>query len=92
MVIQVTAEDSFVLRFNRDAYNAKVEEGPEITEGVEEAFEVVDHFYLLTTKPTLEPSVKTVKNKRLLHLHYLQPATSLVLVLIHHLRLVSLPL
>ena len=66
MVIQVTAENSFILRFNRDAYNAKVEEGPEITEGVEEAFEIVDHFYLLTAKPTIESSVKTVKNRRLL--------------------------
>ena len=39
----ITAEDSFyILRFDRDAYSAKVEEGAEITdEGVEEAFEVV---------------------------------------------------
>ena len=39
----ITAEDSFyILRFDRDAYNAKIEEGAEITdEGVEEAFEVV---------------------------------------------------
>ena len=36
------APDSNTLRFDRDAYNAKVEEGAEITdEGVEEAFEVV---------------------------------------------------
>ena len=36
------APDSNTLRFNWDAYNAKVEEGVEITdEGVKEAFEVV---------------------------------------------------
>ena len=42
-LVAITAEDSFyILRFDRDAYNAKVEEGAEITdEGVEEAFEVV---------------------------------------------------
>jgi len=42
-LVAITAEDSFyILRFDRDAYNAKVEEGGEITdEGVEEAFEVV---------------------------------------------------
>ena len=42
-LVPITAEDLFyILRFNRDAYNAKVEEGAEITdEGVEEAFEVV---------------------------------------------------
>jgi coatomer subunit beta' len=40
--VTITTEDSFILRFDRDAYNAKVEEGAEITdEGVEEAFEVV---------------------------------------------------
>jgi coatomer subunit beta' len=41
--VAITAEDSFyILRFHQDAYNAKVEEGAEITdEGVEEAFEVV---------------------------------------------------
>lgn len=39
----ITSEDSFyILRFDRDAYNAKVEEGAEATdEGFEEAFEVV---------------------------------------------------
>ena len=39
----ITSEDSFyVLRFDRDAYNAKVDEGAETTdEGFEEAFEVV---------------------------------------------------
>ena len=38
----VTAEGSFyILQFNRDTHNAKVEEGAEITdEGVKEAFEV----------------------------------------------------
>jgi hypothetical protein len=42
-LVAITAEDSFyILRFDRDAYNAKIEEGAEITdEGVEEAFEVV---------------------------------------------------
>ena len=39
-----TSEDSFyILRFDRDAYNAKVEEGAGIVddEGVEEVFEIV---------------------------------------------------
>ena len=42
-LVAITAEDSFyVLRFDRDAYNIKVEEGAEITdEGVEEAIEFV---------------------------------------------------
>jgi coatomer subunit beta' len=42
-LVAITAEDSFyILRFDRDAYNTKLEEGAEITdEGVEEAFEVV---------------------------------------------------
>jgi coatomer subunit beta' len=41
--VAITSKDSFyVLRFDRDAYNAKVEEGAETTdEGFEEAFEVV---------------------------------------------------
>jgi len=41
--VAITSDDSFyILRFDRDAYNAKLEEGAEITdEGVEEAFEVV---------------------------------------------------
>ena len=39
----ITAEDSFyILQFDRDSYNAKVEEGTDITdEDVKEAFEVV---------------------------------------------------
>jgi len=42
-LVAITAEDSFyILRFDRDAYNTKLEEGAEIgDEGVEEAFEVV---------------------------------------------------
>jgi coatomer subunit beta' len=42
-LVAITAEDSFyILRFDREAYNAKLEEGAEITdEGVEEAFDVV---------------------------------------------------
>ena len=56
----ITAEDSFyILLFDRDVYNTKVEEGAEITdECVEEAFEVVAEmvsqiiFYRLTTKLT----------------------------------------
>jgi len=42
-MVAIAAEDSFyILRFDRDAYNAKLEEGVEIgDEGVEEAFEVV---------------------------------------------------
>ncbi|TFK33271.1 coatomer protein [Crucibulum laeve] len=42
-LVAITAEDSFyILRFDRDAYNAKLEEGADITdEGVEEAFEVI---------------------------------------------------
>ncbi|KAK0243454.1 coatomer protein [Armillaria nabsnona] len=43
LLVAITAAESFyILRFNRDAYNAKIEEGAEISdEGVEEAFEVV---------------------------------------------------
>jgi len=42
-LVAIVAEDSFyILRFDRDAYNIKLEEGVEITdEGVEEAFDVV---------------------------------------------------
>ncbi|KAF8187171.1 coatomer protein [Pholiota molesta] len=42
-LVAIASEDSFyILRFDRDAYNAKLEEGTEITdEGVEEAFEVI---------------------------------------------------
>lgn len=42
-LVAIIAEDSFyILRFDRDAYNSKLEEGAEITdEGVEEAFDVV---------------------------------------------------
>ena len=42
-LVAITSEESFyVLRFDRDAYNAKLEEGVEVTdEGVEEAFDVV---------------------------------------------------
>ncbi|EGN94961.1 hypothetical protein SERLA73DRAFT_76979 [Serpula lacrymans var. lacrymans S7.3] len=42
-LVAITSDDSFyVLRFDRDAYNAKLEEGAEVTdEGIEEAFEVV---------------------------------------------------
>lgn len=55
-LVAIVAADSFyILRFNRDAYNAKLEEGAEITdEGVEEAFEVVgdvsDRFVVSTSK------------------------------------------
>lgn len=42
-LVAITSDDSYyVLRFDRDAYNARLEEGSEITdEGVEEAFEMV---------------------------------------------------
>ncbi|KAH7923637.1 Coatomer, beta' subunit [Leucogyrophana mollusca] len=42
-LVAIVSDDSFyILRFDRDAYNAKLEEGVEITdEGVEEAFDVV---------------------------------------------------
>ncbi|KAF7432578.1 hypothetical protein PC9H_004520 [Pleurotus ostreatus] len=42
-LVAIAAEDSFyILRFDRDAYNEKLEEGAQITdEGVEEAFEVI---------------------------------------------------
>ncbi|KAK0207142.1 coatomer protein [Desarmillaria ectypa] len=42
-LVAITAADSFyILRFDRDAYNARIEKGVEILdEGVEEAFEVV---------------------------------------------------
>jgi coatomer subunit beta' len=41
--VAITSDDSFyILRFDRDAYNEKVEAGDEITdEGVEEAFDMV---------------------------------------------------
>jgi len=41
--VTVATEDSYyVLRFDRDAYNARLESGAEIgDEGVEEAFEIV---------------------------------------------------
>ncbi|KAI6042200.1 WD40-repeat-containing domain protein [Pisolithus marmoratus] len=52
--VVIASEDSFyVLRFDRDAYNAQVEQGVEITdEGVEEAFDVVAE---------ISDSVKTAK-------------------------------
>ena len=42
-LVAIASQDTFyILRFDRDAYNAKLEEGAQITdEGVEEAFEVV---------------------------------------------------
>ena len=42
-LVAIVSEDSFyILKFDRDAYTAKLEEGVEITdEGVEEAFDVV---------------------------------------------------
>lgn len=42
-LVAIISDDSFyILRFDRDAYNEKLEEGAEITdEGVEEAFDVV---------------------------------------------------
>ncbi|KJA17733.1 hypothetical protein HYPSUDRAFT_218691 [Hypholoma sublateritium FD-334 SS-4] len=42
-LVAIASEDSFyILRFDREAYNDKLEEGAEITdEGVEEAFEVI---------------------------------------------------
>jgi len=41
--VAITSDDSFyILRFDRDAYNEKLEQGAEITdEGVEEAFDMV---------------------------------------------------
>ena len=42
-LVAIAAEDTFyVLRFNREAYEAKIAETADITdEGVEEAFEVI---------------------------------------------------
>ena len=42
-LVAITAEDTFyILRFNREAYEAKIAETADITdEGVEEAFEVI---------------------------------------------------
>ena len=42
-LVAIVSDDSFyILRFDRDAYNEKLEEGAEITdEGVEDAFDVV---------------------------------------------------
>ncbi|KAF9463704.1 coatomer protein [Collybia nuda] len=53
-LVAIAAEDSFyILRFDRDAYDAKLEEGANITdEGVEEAFDVV---------ADVSESVKTAK-------------------------------
>jgi len=42
-LVSIASEDSFyVLRFDQDAYTAKVDEGADTTdEGVEEAFDVI---------------------------------------------------
>ena len=42
-LVAITAEDTFyILRFNREAYEARLAEGVDLTdEGVEEAFEVI---------------------------------------------------
>jgi coatomer subunit beta' len=42
-LVAITSEETFyILRFNRDAYNAKVDAGADLgDEGVEEAFEMV---------------------------------------------------
>ena len=42
-LVAITSDDSFyILRFDRDAYNEKVEAGAEVTdEGIEEAFDMV---------------------------------------------------
>jgi coatomer subunit beta' len=52
--VAVVSDDSYyILKFDRDAYNSKIEEGVEITdEGVEEAFDVVAE---------ISDSVKTAK-------------------------------
>ena len=43
MLVAICADDSYyILRFDREAYAAKLEEGIEVTdEGVEEAFELI---------------------------------------------------
>ncbi|KAG1811654.1 coatomer WD associated region-domain-containing protein [Suillus variegatus] len=53
-LVAIVSDDSYyILKFDRDAYNSKLEEGAEITdEGVEEAFEVVAE---------ISDSVKTAK-------------------------------
>ncbi|KAF9535194.1 coatomer protein [Crepidotus variabilis] len=53
-LVAIASEDSFyILRFDRDAYTAQVDQGAEITdEGVEEAFEVI---------ADIQESVKTAK-------------------------------
>ena len=56
-LVAVTAEDSFLYSSIRDAYNAKVDEGVEITEeGVEEAFEVVAEVSEVSLKLFLSPN------------------------------------
>lgn len=43
MLVAITSEDSYyVLRFDRDAYNEKIDVGAELgDEGVEEAFDLI---------------------------------------------------
>lgn len=54
-LVAIASEDSFyVLRFDREAYNARLEEGAEIKdEGVEEAFEVVSEVSERSVDPFL---------------------------------------
>ena len=55
-LVAIIADDSFyVLRFHRDAYDQKVEEGAEITdEGVEEAFDVLAEITERSEVPTYD--------------------------------------
>ncbi len=77
-LVAITSEDSFyILRFDRDAYNAKVDEGAEVTdEGFEEAFEVVadvsDSEFFPSTIPYTLAKWIWVSNlgRRLLYLYH----------------------
>jgi len=88
--VAITAEESFyILRFDREAYNAKLEEGAEITdEGVEEAFDIVTEIPEKSILVALTPLLDLLKylhpqcqhskmDRRLFHLYYSLEATLL---------------
>ncbi|KAK0439263.1 coatomer WD associated region-domain-containing protein [Desarmillaria tabescens] len=76
-LVAITAADSFyILRFDRDAYNAKIEEGAEISdEGVEEAFEVVADVQEGSLLISYSQSTDSKMGWRLFHLHNIFQAT-----------------
>ncbi|KAF8306767.1 coatomer protein [Clavulina sp. PMI_390] len=78
-LVAIIAEDSFyVLSFSRDAYNARLEKGEEITdEGVEEAFDVIAEISekVKTAKWLGECFMYTTAGNRLNYLVGTQPQT-----------------